>query len=256
MRKELWSVVLITVFALALPGSAAAASCNATQTLSDAHGFSWTQNTNGGANVVAGGGTVTFDLVYNDASIWAPTDTNGCSSEDAGRELTWPVGMLSGLEITRKLYGPPSAPGFARFLEFVHNPSGAPITTNLGILVPALNGITRFRGTSSGDNTVTTADTWVVRADQAPPTAPTKPVIGSIWDSQAVKPFGVSALLTSPGGGSWSDDDAGNFYLYNGMTVQPGQTVALMNVELVRPAGELSVATTDTAALGLGPDRL
>src|SRR3954453_20436474 len=114
MQKELSAVVLVLVaLALVMPGSAAAVSCSSTQSLSDAHGFTWTQITNGGANVNTAGGTLTLDLIYNDLSVYSPTDTNACGSEDGGRELTWPVGMLSGLEITRKLYVPADAPGFA-----------------------------------------------------------------------------------------------------------------------------------------------
>ena len=249
------AIAVAVALMLAAAGPASAASCAGALSLSDADGFNWQQNTNGGAGVGTPGGTVVLGILAINGNPYTPVDGNACGAEDGGRELTWPVGNpVPGLDVTRKLYIPASSPGFARFLAFFTNTTGAPISVNMANYDPTLASITHFRATSSGDLTPTIVDTWAVMADQTPPTAPVQPVNVHVWDSQAAKPFGVSVLASNPGGAAWPDGSTGAAFIYNGVTIDPGKTVAVMELEFLRPAAALTTATADANSLGAGPD--
>ena len=88
--------------------------------------------------------------------------------EEHGQEIVLPAVTIEGLDVYRKIYVPPTGPGFARFINAVHNPTEDPITVDLsfsGNLGSDSN--TRLMGTSSGNPSDVTAgeDTWFVTDD-------------------------------------------------------------------------------------------
>jgi protocatechuate 3,4-dioxygenase beta subunit len=52
--------------------------------------------------------------------------------EDGGRELAYPYDTLMGLRLRRKVFVPAEG-GFARYLEFIENPTDKPISANVGM---------------------------------------------------------------------------------------------------------------------------
>ena len=81
------------------------------------------------------------------------------------REVFIGPAILSGLEVTRRIYVPQDH-AYARFLEVLHNPENetvsysVSISTNLGS-----DGSTILVGTSDGDTLFTTDDNWIVTDD-------------------------------------------------------------------------------------------
>jgi hypothetical protein len=246
-------IAAAAVCALAGAAPAPASPCNG-PSLSDADGFNWQQTSGGYPTVSTVSDTYTFDVLIVNGSSYSPTDTSACSSEDAGREMTWPVGSVSGVTVTRKLYVPASAPSFSRMLSIVTNPTSSPVSVTLADYDPSVGGATHFRSTSSGDAALTILDDWAVMANTTSPSAPTKPVLTHLWDSQPAKPFGVSALSSNPGGSPWNDGDSSDTFIYNGVQIAPGKTAVLMTLQTVRPATGLATAIADAATLGAAPD--
>ncbi|MCH7511770.1 MAG: hypothetical protein IIB19_05340, partial [Chloroflexi bacterium] len=123
--------VLLITLSLADPPSASA-QCSfpgPIVTLVDGNGFLWDITANG----QVGNGTIdAFDggMALRINGVYFPAAAT--STELGGRQVVHgPVGM-SGLNVTRRVYVP-ATEGWARFLEHLQNPTGAPITVNLRI---------------------------------------------------------------------------------------------------------------------------
>lgn len=85
--------------------------------------------------------------------IYFPNTTCNHDSDSGGRELTLPVESVEGLNVSRKVFVPTSG-GFVRFLDFVNNPGGSPVTaaiTYQGDL--GSDGATRIVDTADGTQT-------------------------------------------------------------------------------------------------------
>ncbi|HLD65651.1 MAG TPA: Ig-like domain-containing protein [Pseudomonas sp.] len=127
-----------------------------------------------------------------------------------GRELTYPIRQMSGLNIRRKVYVP-AAGSYARFIESFENPGSQPVTVQV-----RLNGSFYYTGdrtlvaTSSGDQAFTTADRYLLTDDATD--AAGKPAAGVLFGGLGApsQPTAVSGnennydvtySLTIPAGG-------------------------------------------------------
>lgn len=154
--------------------------------------------------------------VYNQTGQ-APTESCG------GQQLEYPTITMEGLEVSRSLYASPDYP-FARWLDSVTNPTGAPVTIRFGrgeAATFATNELgsdadTTIETTSSGDNVASTADAYVVTSDNG---VGPDPVIGHvIWGGtgDAVAPDEVNIV---------DGDDQPSWFWE--VTIDPGETVSI-----------------------------
>jgi thrombospondin type 3 repeat protein len=254
-------MVAMAIVALQAIGASAAvgAPCRNVLMMQDAGGHGW--DFLDGTGVVADGGLDAYDLWGSasvDGSAYNALAMDTCAIEPDGRQLDLPEVDLSGLKVSRKLFVPASGTAFARWVTFLRNPSGAPITVKLtfdGGL--GSNNDTTLLATSSGDAlTVDPAnDSWVVSADSA--TAPIDPPLAHVFDSSAT---GVAdrvdhLLGTLSGGGapptSWKDGQDAVSAVYDGVTVPAHATVSYMQIDAQRST--IDEAKAAAPALGAGP---
>ena len=66
-------------------------------------------------------------------NLYTTTDNNSCTLGDGGRQLSFPVLNIAGLDVQRKLFVSPSGLPGGRLLELVHNPGTAPVTTSVQV---------------------------------------------------------------------------------------------------------------------------
>ncbi len=135
----------------------------AVTTLTDGTGYVWDIRQNGTIlNGSIDAYDVGFSLIVN--STYFPADSTP-TTELSGRQYAFGPATMSGLEVTRRVYVP-TGEGWARFLEYFHNPTAASITatvevqTNLGS-----DSGTVITGSSDGDTVFETTDTWVATDD-------------------------------------------------------------------------------------------
>lgn len=132
-------------------------------TLNDANGFIWDIQADGSIN----NGTID---AYDGGLKLSVAGTPYSQSQDAvesqgGRELRFRRAILSDLDVYRRIFVSDVEP-FARFLEFLVNPTNAPITvdvtldTNLGS-----DAATVIVTTSDGDALVENTDLYIVSDD-------------------------------------------------------------------------------------------
>ena len=82
-----------------------------------------------------------------------------------GREVIIGPAIISGLEITRRIYVPNNF-AYARFLEVIHNPGATPIDITVPIRTDLGSDYeTVIVNTSSGDTVFTIDDNWIVTDD-------------------------------------------------------------------------------------------
>jgi hypothetical protein len=194
--------------------------------LFDANGFRYDIQTNG---TLSDGSNDAYDGAYEIGLIVGGGSPGIYGSgvgmpEDNRRELGIELTGSTNLEVTRKVFVPTDG-YFARYLEIVRNPGTAPATVDVAVSSNlGSDGSTRIVSTSNGDTTFTTDDRWLVTDDDAgdepfPNSDPTLAhVIGGTGG--AIGPAVVS--LASSGRDALS-------YRWNGLTLQPGETVILMH---------------------------
>lgn len=158
------------------------------------------------------------------------------------RQVAYPAKAIGGISVTRKVFVPTND-RFIRWMNFFTNTTGAPITfrmitsNNLGS-----DSNTRVVSSSSGDNVVTTADTWVTSFQNYSGNTSSDPRIGHvIWGPGAPTP--VTNI-------NFVDGDDNPFWGYS-ITLAPGQTKAILN--FATGQGTKAAANTQAAALDLLP---
>lgn len=163
--------------------------------------------------------------------------------EANGRELVisepTPVG---GLNVTRKVFVPGTG-YFARYLEVLQNPTSAPITVDVEVNSQLF----------SGWNTKTVdqvANRWIVTDDA------TDQFPWPITDQTLAHVFaGDGAALPNPQTQLPTQEDSRLIYRWNAVTVQPGQSVALMHFAVQQPKRAPAVASATRLAM-LPPEAL
>jgi Ca2+-binding RTX toxin-like protein len=180
------------------------------------------------------------------------TNDESCLREDDGRELVFPALPLSGLTVQRKLFVAASGLHGARLLNLVSNRGKTPVTTtvqigtrfsfdNYGDL--GSDDDTAVRVSSSGDLVLTPADFWAVTSDNA--TTNDDPALGHVMDGPGGRErVDLATLLGLRPPGEDGDPEDNLTWAWN-VTVQPGQTLALMSYEIQQ---SLPVDTDNAAA--------
>lgn len=231
LQRSITAAVAAAFFALLAP-SALAAPCDPTATITDPSGQEWDYESDGG---ISDGTEDSYDG-YGDLRIepqgsgvettYTPTDSNACTYEDGDREVAYPAEAnpgFGGLEVSRKVYVPASGISFGRTLDILHNPTGAPITVTLrreGNL--GTDSDTDIVRTSSGDDVITTDDTWaVIHEDDFEDTLP-----NIIWQSFSPGAADRADAIPQPFDG---EDDVS--IEFADITVQPGETLIYMFID-------------------------
>jgi Ca2+-binding RTX toxin-like protein len=196
-----------------------------------------------GALFVGPGGDASLGNEY-----FSPDD-NSCAQEDSGRTLAFPALPVNGLTVQRKLYvGAGGLPGGV-LIQTLSNRTGAPITTdvqigdtqsedNVGDL--GSDSGTEVRSSSSGDAAISPADLWFVTNDD--PIETSDFTLAHVMDGAGGRErvdF-VTQTGLNPMGGDTEDNVA---WRWNGVIVNPGQTISLISVEV-----QQAVAGTDNAS--------
>jgi hypothetical protein len=176
-------------------------------------------------------------------------------AEAGGRQFVFLPKEISGLNVSRKFYVPTATQGdtlgFIRIQDILSNPTGAPITVNVGVQSDIGSQTTvRIYETSSGDVELTTADFWALTANE--PSGGT-PALTHIFDG-----IGGAEHVDSI---SIVEDFL--YWEWRDITVPPGETKILMyfaaqdsnadNAFRKGPAFSGSVLPA-AATLGLGTD--
>ncbi|HEY6871526.1 MAG TPA: carboxypeptidase regulatory-like domain-containing protein [Geobacteraceae bacterium] len=201
---------------------------------------SYTSGLKGAASleVVSGGTVVSFG-----------GDAIG-TQEDQARELVLRQQGLAGLNVTRKVFVPLEG-YFARYLEILTNPGSAPVTVDLRVKTsfsPGADGVVVI-STSSGDNQLDVADpasrdTWAVVDDS---NAAQPPAVALVWGGEGATP---------PTSASFSASAPANLQAtWQGITVQPGQTVALLHF-VVQQTSRDAAQTAAQRLMQLPPEAL
>jgi cysteine-rich repeat protein len=136
---------------------------NVDTTLIDPTGFQWLLQENG---TMLDGTSDAYDVgqaLLVDGVFFPPAAR---TVELSGRQIAHGPVVMSGLNVTRRAYVPSTGPSFARFLEYLENPTGSPITvavrveTNIGSDCGSI-----ITATSSGDLAYTVGDRWLATDD-------------------------------------------------------------------------------------------
>ena len=181
-------------------------------------------------NNVGGLCTVGSMSVYN---------LNGASTLECGnRQVVQPVKAMGPFEVRRKVFVP-ATDGFARWLNIIHNTTGAPqvvravSSNNVGSDL-----LTTIFTTSDGDTTPELTDTWVTTFSNFNPTTSGDVRLGHVLRGP-LAPVGLSAISFVNG-----DDNPTWRYVF---TLEAGQTAILMN--FVTGKGTRTAAATTSADL-------
>lgn len=158
---------------------------------------------------------------------------NGPASLDSacttGGQVLFPTQVISGVEVSRKVYVPGND-GFARWLNIFHNPTTSTITirvvidNNLGS-----DSNTRIVNASSGSLLPAGASSqWVTTFQNYSGNTSSDPRLGHVLQ-------GGGALATPLSGANFADGDDNPFWWYV-MTLNPGQTQIIANLVTAQTA--------------------
>jgi hypothetical protein len=158
---------------------------------------------------------------------WSIYNKNGAATTDCnGRDVVFNPQTIGGLSVQRKVYVP-STDSYARWLNSFTNTTGSPITftaavaNNLGS-----DSNTRVTGTSSGDQTADTSDSWVASFQNFSGTTSSDPRQASVLQGPGA-PLAVSGI-------NYVNGDDNPWWNYT-VTVNPGQTVVILNYGVAQP---------------------
>jgi hypothetical protein len=140
--------------------------------------------------------------VWVDGSVFVPPATVDLT----GTTLTAGPVSMSGLNVTVQ-YWFDTASGVGRTFVSLQNPTGAPISTSVQVPVNfGSDSNTVWEATSSGDTTMTTADTWAVTSQSSTSEIKTTVVPGTtsvtttVFDCSGTQGIGSTYSVTIPAG--------------------------------------------------------
>jgi Ca2+-binding RTX toxin-like protein len=185
-----------------------------------------------GALFVGAGGDASL------ANQYFSPDDNSCVVEDSGRTLAFPALPLNGLTVQRKLYVGASGLQGGVLIQTLRNRTGAPITTDVQIGDTlseddvgdlGSDDDTAVRSSSSGDTAISPADLWFVTNDD--PTTTSDLTLGHVMDGNGGRER-VDFVTQTGLAGNTGDVEDNVAWRWNGVTVNPGQTIILVSVEV------------------------
>ena len=186
---------------------------------------------------------------------WYGANADYSIVEAGGRQFVFLPKQIGGLDVSRKFYVPTAAQGdtlgFIRIQDILTNPTGAPITVNVGVRsdIGSQTTVGTYE-TSSGDADLTTADFWALTTNEP---SGGMPALTHVFDG-----IGGTEHVDSI---SIVEDFL--YWEWRDITVPPGETKILMyfaaqdsnadNARRKGPAFSGSVLPA-AATLGLGTD--
>jgi hypothetical protein len=217
-----------------------------------------------GVAEVQDGGNDAFDgfgflFVNNDSTNYDATSSTypaSCDVSADGRQITFPErdSPVAGLAWSRKVYVPATGTPFARWVDFLHNTTGAPIvlpTTRWGGGLGSDNQ-THVDSDSDGNSTIADPndDAWTTTSDDF--TAPDHdPAVAEIWDGTLAGAADVADhLYTDSTGTTVWGAGMDPFATYDNVTVPPNGTIAYMHIAAVSPTREGAALIAQTLASG------
>jgi hypothetical protein len=156
--------------------------------------------------------------------------------DSGGREYAFPVQTGAGFQMWRKVFVP-ADDSFGRWLNFVKNTGATPLSINVLIsnnLGSDANTITT--GSSNGNNTAETTDTWIGTMQNFSGTTSPDPREAHILQGTGSVPVPLSNVYFAPG------ED--NPYWGYTLTIPAGETYCIMNFCVLKP----TIAAAATAA--------
>lgn len=185
-------------------------------------------------------GTVAGDNTdsYNKTGA-APTADANCPAE----EYLFPVKSMMGLDVSRSVFVPADQ-NYARWINTFHNPTMAPITfatgsaNNLGS-----DANTIITTSSDGNSTAEVTDTWIASMQNYSGTTSSDVRLANVIQGPgaSVAPSAIS-FVDGDDNPDWSWD----------LTVQPGETISIMNF-VVGTATKADAAATAAKLAALDP---
>lgn len=191
------------------------------------------------------------------ANQYFSANDDSCLREDGDRELVFPALPLNGLTVQRKLFVPATGVG-GRLLQLLTNRGSKPVTTSVQIgdtksLADAgdlgSDEDTAVRASSSGDVSLTPADLWAVTSDHAdagPDNADF--ALAHVLDGPGGRQRVDFAVLAGTEVGVGDNPQDNLAWRWDGVTIQPGQTLALVSFEIQQGVAGRDAATEDAAA--------
>jgi hypothetical protein len=200
-----------------------------------------------GALFVGPGGDASLTNEYFSA------DDNSCANEDSGRTLAFPALQLNGLTVQRKLYVPASGTQGGVLLNTLSNHGAAPVTTSVQIGdthstdndgdLGSDDG-TAVRTSSNGDAAGTPADLWFVTTDD--PTDDDDMALAHVMDGNGGRER--VDFVTQTGFDDQPEDNIA--WRWDGVTIQPGQTLTMISVEVQQGVADSNTAGEVAGAVG------
>lgn len=159
-----------------------------------------------------------------------------------GRQIEMPAMMVGDLSVRRVMYVPESSGNWARYLEIIENAGAAdlPASVVVGGNLGSDSG-TVLRTTSSGDTTLTTADTWFASDD------------GGSFDPPLAHVFQGTTGAIRASSVSLSGDNLN--YTYD-VTVPAGGRVVIMHFAIQRSSGTADAQMEAAGLIEAGDDAL
>ena len=169
------------------------------------------------------------------------------SFEEHGREIVLPAVLIESLDVYRKIYVPSSGPGFARYINAVHNPTDDPITVDLSFTGNlGSDELTRLQGTSSGNQSDVTAgeDTWFV-TDDSDLEGDMDAALAHVFDGAGGVDQADSVFFE---GAEGDDGDDHPEVFWNNVTIAPGETKIYLFFESQRDQATQAVSAAEYIA--------
>jgi hypothetical protein len=172
-----------------------------------------------------------------DDAAYINPDPSGCRRVIHGRGVNFPSAIVNGIKVKPKLYFEAKRP-VARSLVLLTNPGASLRTIEYSIDgEPGSDAATKVGTTSNGNATVEVGDAWATTCEDKANNGCTKtggadvdrdPELAHNWERQGTKPDSADAFEIADG----LDDYDVRFIHVN---IDPGQTVAFMDVETMAP---------------------
>lgn len=209
---------------------------------------------------------------------YTATAVENCGGSTDGRELTYPVKVLDGVQVQRRIFVASSAVSGSRghgvrFLDTVTNPGAAPVTTQVwvGDLSTVNTGgldsddVANLRGTSSGDQALSTADRWAVTSDAKSPTNSndllmySSPALAHVWGGDDAPQSADLVRFGGAGDLSVTDDSTPLEprqlgWAWRNVTLQPGESASFLSWEIPAITDTHTYQTQSAAAADAAAD--
>lgn len=184
-------------------------------------------------------------VIYNRLLAAATTECLGAAS-GVNRQVVFPVQTSGSIQMQRKVFVPDND-AFARWLNYFTNTGGSPVTVTMVIANNlGSDSNTIITGSSNGNNTAETSDTWVTTFQNYSGTTSSDPRLGHVLQGP-----GATIPLA---GINFADGDDNPFWGYT-FTLNPGETKIIMNFAVVQPSKAAS-ATKSAQLTTLPPSAL